>query len=63
MSVEGFSQIFYCDDSERLSRELHIRVGKLQSLTPKSFRLKRRRDVKTCFVRVRSRVDAIDGKY
>ena len=31
-----FGAHFDCDDSERLSRELHIRVGKLQSLTPET---------------------------
>ena len=52
-----FGAHFDCDDSERLLKELHIRVGKLQSLTPETQTF----DVKTCFVRVRSRVDAIDG--
>ena len=32
----NLAHIFDCDDSERLLRELHIRVGKLQSLTPET---------------------------
>ena len=32
----NLAHISDCDDSERLSRELHIRVGKLPSLTPET---------------------------